>query len=136
MQELQTINSTVVETSRAHNATRIGQMGIQIIEMIFQNPITTFAVGSASTGIAIVYGIIQNLSINNFLNTIVEKNINSNSYLLENKKRELLEVNSNVLIASNLVNIAVNYFNLGLAQGFINSNILTPQYIPSLKQEQ
>ena len=132
-QELQNINSTVVQSSRQHNITRIGQMGVQINQMIVQNPITSFAVGFGSTGIAIVYGIYQNLSIDNFLNRIVERNINSNIYLSLDKKRELLELNSNVLVASNLVDMATNFYKLGLVQGFLNSNIQTQQYIPNLK---
>ena len=48
------------------------------------------------------------------------------------KKSELLDLNSNVFISSNLIDMTVNYYNLGLIQGFINSNITTQQTIPSL----
>ena len=41
-------------------------------------------------------------------------------------------MNSNVFISSNLIDMTVNYYNLGLIQGFINSNITTQQTIPSL----
>ena len=132
-QELQNINSTVVQTARAHNTTRIAQMGAHINQAVAQNPITSFALGFGSTGVAIVYGIYQNLSIDNFLNRIVERNINSNIFLSLDKKRELLELNSNVLVASNLIDMTVNYYKLGITQGFINSNITDQQYIANLK---
>ena len=77
-QQLQSINSTIVQTSATHNVTRIGQMGNTINEMILQNPITAFALGSGATGIGILYGIIQNASIDNILNGIVESNIIKN----------------------------------------------------------
>ena len=132
-QELQNINSTVVQSSRDHNITRIGQMGAQINQIVFQNPLTTFALGAGSLGISIAYGIYQNYSIDHFLNRIVESNIKRNPYLSIDKKRELLELNSNVLVASNLVDLTTNYYKLGLVQGFVNSNIITQQYIADLK---
>ncbi len=49
------------------------------------------------------------------------------------KKKELLELNSNVLVASNLVDSTTNFYKLGLVQGFINSNIITEQYVADLK---
>jgi len=133
VQELQSINSSIVQTSRTYILTRLSEMASQINNYIATNPITAFAIGSGSIGVGIVYGIYQNLSMDSFLNRVVEKNIRRNRYLSNEKIGELLQLNSNVLITSNLIDMAVNFYNLTLTQGYINSNVLTQQFIPSLK---
>ena len=63
----------------------------------------------------------------------IQDKIANNSNLSPAKKGELLAINSNVFMTSNLIDMANNYYKLGLVQGFINSNTLSQQFINNLR---
>ena len=131
-QELQNLSSSVVQASGNFRISRISQMANEFTIAVNQNPITSAALGYGMAGVSVVFGIIQGVVLDNYYNGILKKYLQQNSNLSNEKKSELLDLNSNVFISSNLIDMTVNYYNLGLIQGFINSNITTQQTIPSL----
>ena len=99
--------------------------------VISRNPITTFFLGIGGVAFSISYGLLQNMTFNNYLNS-VNKDILANSNISFTSKRSLLEHNSNILMSSNLMDFCKGYYDLSFNQGFINSNILTTQIIPNI----
>lgn len=99
---------------------------------ISRNPLTSFFLGTGGIAFAIAYGIGQGWSFNNYLKSLYQ-DINSNIHLTQTEKSNLISYTSNELITSNFIDITKSYYDLGVAQGFVNSNIITYQNIPQIQ---
>jgi hypothetical protein len=104
-----------------------------INNIITNNPVLSFIIGAGGLAVAIGYGIAQNAANNNIINTQMIQAIRDNQNLTAPERRELYEYTSNVLLSSNIIESIKNNFYLNQTQGFINSNVLTQQIIPSIK---
>lgn len=113
----------------------LNQANQAIAIAINNNPYISFALGIGGVVFGIVYGLAQQTSFNNYLSSLY-KDINSNINLSSTSKSNLIAYTSNTLIASNIIEMAVNYSNLTLAQGYINCNIQTQQFINNIKTNQ
>jgi len=110
--------------NRATNA--IGQF-------INKNPLTSFIIGAGGTAVGISYGILQNIDFNKTLSIYTSNIIQENSNLTSNQRRDLYENEvMDMYYTCNIISNLQNNFYLNQAQGFINSNIITPQTIPML----
>ena len=99
---------------------------------IAQNAAAAFFLGVGGIAFAAATGIVQNLA---YLETISSQ-LNSNIEINQNLTRELKDelISSNLVEDTyNIMSICSNISNMTLAQGYINSNILIQQTIPSLK---
>lgn len=115
----------------SQSLTFLNRAGNSIALMVQENPTISFAIGTGSVVFGIVYSIAQQGSFNNYLNSLY-KDIRNNVNLTNVEQSNLIAYTSNTLIASNIVEMAVNYSNMTKQQGFINSNILTQQFINNL----
>ena len=88
--------------------------------------------GAGGVAFGIAYGILQTAQTNTLIKKNMQDAINNNSNLTDNERRELIDYNNNELFFSNVVQDLENKYNLNLAQGFINSNIITPQTVPNI----
>ena len=132
-QELISVNQRVNQTVQNHVASRFTQISNELILRVTENEVVASALGPGSVVAGILYGMYSYAALFTYQEYIIKKEINSNLYLSTTKKEELLNITSTRLLASNLVDMSVQCYNLGLAQGFINSNITTQQYIKDLK---
>lgn len=123
--------NNILQAIRTQSLTYLNRAGNSIALMVQENPTISFAIGTGSVVFGIVYSIAQQGSFNNYLNSLY-KDIRSNINLTNTEKSNLIAYTSNTLIASNIVQMAVNYSNMSKEQGFINSNILTQQLIPNI----
>jgi hypothetical protein len=98
---------------------------------VSQNAYIGFALGIGGTVFGLWYGMYVSQQEQNLANSLVNQQISSNNNLTSNQKRILYDSNfSN--IANNIIDQAYSNLEINLAQGFINSNIITSQFIPSL----
>ena len=95
--------------------------------------------GGATGFLAVIYGIAEGFGRTRYTNTMMDQlrsNLNSNLAIgnIENANiiSNTINYTSNNYLTSNLKDIYENYSNLGIIQGFINSNIQTQQYISNL----
>jgi hypothetical protein len=108
----------------------------QVISYITQNPITSFFLGTGFTTLGIAYSILQGIEYNRYYNGVIENVIQNNSNLSAGVRLSLHNLNQSNIIASNLIDFCSNTYYLGINQGFINSNIITQQYINSINTNQ
>jgi hypothetical protein len=118
----------------SRNTSYIARIQTNITNLILQNPATVFFTGSGGVALGIIYGIAQNVSFNNYLNSLT-KSIDKNSNLTQQEKQNLKDnITSNLKFEVDVKKAELQY-NLGLVQGFINSNITTTQTIRTLATE-
>lgn len=79
-----------------------------------------------------VIGFFANHLDNHNLYVTYSNALNSNQNLTPEERKQLLQPSSNI-IRNNYISFNSNFCNMTLEQGFINSNIITTQFIPSLK---
>ena len=113
------------------NMTYLGSAMNSINLFVSRNPALAFTLGIGGTVFAAVYGISQTVSFNGFLQNLY-KSVNSNTNLSQTDKDTLNTITQNELIAENIIDICSSIYQIGINQGFINSNITTSQTIPSL----
>jgi hypothetical protein len=130
---LNSINASVLNATATNNVVRLAEIGTYISTTVTQNPAVSFALGYGFAGVGIAYGILQGANLHNMYIHLIQDKIANNSNLSTDKKGELLAINSNVFVTSNLIDMANNYYKLGLVQGFINSNTLSQQFINNLR---
>ncbi len=113
-QELLNLNSRVVQSSATFRISRLSQMSNEFLVAATQNPIIAGALGYGFAGISVVYGLswLQNDAFNTYYERIIKKYLDKNSNLPSETKKDLLYLNSNIFVASNLVDMTVNYYNL------------------------
>ena len=102
---------------------------------IATNPIILTFLGIGGIAFAAFIGASQNLSYINVYNSLIESKIEtaySSNWITSQRRIELLSSN-NDLILDNYILYCSNIYNGTLAQGFINTNITTQQYISNLK---
>jgi hypothetical protein len=95
--------------------------------------------GGATGILAVIWGIAEGLGRTRYTNTMMDQlrsNLSSNLEIgnIENANiiSNTINYTSNNYLTSNLKDVYDNYSNLGILQGFINSNIQTQQIIPNL----
>ena len=130
---LNSINASVLNATTTNNIVRLAEIGTYISSTVTQNPAVSFALGYGFAGVGIAYGILQGANLHNMYVHLIQDKIANNSNLSTDKKGELLAINSNVFVTSNLIDMANNYYKLGLVQGFINCNIQSQQFINDLR---
>lgn len=102
-----------------------------------QNYITNL--GGATGILAVIYGIAEGFSRIRYTNTMIDElrsNLNTNIGIGNTQNAEIISntmiYTSNIYLSSNLKDVYDNYSNLGIIQGFINTNIQTQQIIPNI----
>lgn len=98
---------------------------------ITQNSASAFFLGIGGIAFAGATSAIQNMNYLDIISSILNSNITSNSNITEIRRIELLSSNTDEYI-STAMDYCSNMYNFSIAQGFINSNIITQQYIPLL----
>jgi len=131
LEQLYTYLSAFYRTQRL---SRLSQAVNLINLRISQNAAAAFFLGIGGVALSFIYSISQAESHNDYISTVLNGKISSNLNFTTEQKRELYESNA-LSITSNYIDQLEGYYNLSLAQGFINSNITTQQYIPSIKTE-
>ena len=99
---------------------------------ISRNPLIATALGVGGVVFTIAYGISQNGSFNSYLNSII-RSVSKNSNLSNSEKNQITSNIQDTLISSNIIEIVKGYYDMGISQGFVNSNTITYQTIPQLQ---
>lgn len=115
------------------NISTISRITQEATNYILANPGISFALGTGFTIAGIAYGILQSADSYNYFTGAIENSINSNTYLSSTVRKSLSDYNQSNIAATNLIDMTIGYYNLAKAQGFINTNITTQQYISNLK---
>jgi len=131
-QQLEVLNTTVNTSVAVERTNRIADFGNTLTLAITQNPVISAFLGYGFAGVSVVYGLLQNGSLHQYYNYTLENAIKNNSNLSASTITELTNLNQNTFVARNLIDMCQNYYQLGIIQGFINSNITTAQTIPSI----
>jgi len=129
---LNSVFNSVCNGVRTRNIAYFGSALSTIQLWIGRNPAVGFALGVGGIVFGMCYGYLQNIEFNNYIQSL-NRQINSNISLSITEKRSLIDYNSNVLIASNIIEICQDFYNISFCQGFVNSNILTLQVIPNIQ---
>jgi hypothetical protein len=116
---------------QTRNSSYIMNVANNINLIISRNPYTSFFLGVGGVAFGFAYGISQMVSFNGYLNSLMSS-ITSNIHLTSNQKVSEINYIENTLISSNYVQILSNTYQIGLIQGFINSNVIATQYINSI----
>jgi hypothetical protein len=122
----------IVQFARTRQISFLSRAGDNISAFINNNSTIGFIVGAGGVAVGIAYGFIQNGVINNQINVAMAKAIEDNSNLTSNDRRDLYDFAINDVMSSNVISMCQNNFYLNQAQGFISSNILTPQTIQQM----
>ena len=99
---------------------------------ISQNPVLAFYLGLGGVGFALAVSAIQDLNYKEVYIAKIKEALKNNSNLTSNQRNDLYSSNESNGIGV-IIDYCSNIYNLGLAQGFINSNITNQQFIPSLR---
>jgi hypothetical protein len=102
-----------------------------------QNPAVSAFLGIGGIAFAAFVGASQNQAYIQTINSLIEYKITDayDSNIINTGRRDLLLSSNNELIVDNYISYCSNIYKGTLAQGFINSNITSQQYISSLKCE-
>jgi hypothetical protein len=98
---------------------------------ITQNPTASFFLGLGGLAFAGATGAIQNMQYLEIISTILNSNITSNSNISSQRRIDILSSNTDEYISSTM-DYCSNMYNFSIAQGFLNSNIITQQYLNSI----
>lgn len=121
--------SNLIQTRNTSYLTRI-QTGIT--NAIVQNPVTAFFTGTGGVVLGIIYGLAQGQSFNGYLNSLT-KSLDENTHITSTEKQTLKAyITDNLMVKVDIKNAELEY-NKSVAQGFINYNITSQQYIRNLK---
>lgn len=119
---------TLIQT---RNSSYLSRIQTSLTSAILQNPLIAFITGTGGVVLGIIYGIAQNISFNNYLNSL-QKDIDKNSNLTTPEKQTLRNLITDDLMVQNDIETATLEYQKNIFQGFINSNITTPQLIPKI----
>jgi hypothetical protein len=129
-----TVNSAytnITDLINTRNSSYITSAGNNISLIISRNPTTSFFLGIGGVAFGLAYGVAQMISFNGYLNSLMS-GITRNSNLTSNQKKAEINYIQDTFISSNYTKILSNTYQIGIIQGFINSNITTTQTIPNI----
>jgi hypothetical protein len=132
--EPNSINNVFTNIRNAFNTARVSYINDAITGILYNislNPVTASFLGIGGVAFGFAVGYIQN---EGYLNTIaarINENLSSNTVISSTRRADVLASNS-VDVINTYTELCSNMYNFSLAQGFLNSNINTQQYINSL----
>ena len=130
-----TIDSIFTNIRQAFNTARIDFLNDAITSILYNisvNPQTAFFLGVGGVAFGFAVGFIQNQGYLNTISARIDEKLSSNTVITPARRAAVLESNA-ADIRNTYTELCSNMYNFSLAQGFINSNIQTPQYISSIK---
>jgi len=128
---MSTIYSSVRNFITTRNISYLNGVANNLNLVISRNPTASFFLGIGGIAFGFAYGIAQMVSYNGYLNSLMYS-LTSNSNLTSNQKIDKINDIQNIYITSNYVEILSNVYQIGLAQGFLNSNTINQQYLNSI----